>query len=55
MIAGYYVAEVIIYGNWLAPVTSIPGMAIQIVAAMVFGLPPAAALKKIGIQKNNIF
>lgn len=31
MIAGYYMTEVILYGNWLAPVTSIPGNIVQIV------------------------
>ncbi|WMJ79513.1 ECF transporter S component [Clostridium sp. MB40-C1] len=49
MIIGYYIAEVIIYGNWYSPITSIPGMAIQIAAAMIIGLPTAAALKKINI------
>ncbi len=35
-IAGYYIAEGIIYGNWIAPVTSIPGNLVQIgVAAVV--------------------
>lgn len=28
--AGYYVAEGLIYGNWIAPLTSIPGDLIQI-------------------------
>ncbi|MCY6485093.1 ECF transporter S component [Clostridium aestuarii] len=50
MIAGYYMAEVFIYGNWFSPITSIPGMIVQIVAAMIFGLPAAAALKKTGIK-----
>lgn len=47
MIIGYYIAEVIIYGNFLSPITSIPGMVLQIAAAMIFGLPGAAALKKV--------
>lgn len=35
-VAGYYIAEGIIYGNWIAPVTSIPGNLVQIgVAAVV--------------------
>ncbi|QZY54873.1 ECF transporter S component [Crassaminicella profunda] len=50
MIVGYYVAEVILFGNWVAPITSIPGMAIQIFAAMLFGLPIATALKKTKIH-----
>lgn len=29
-IVGYYIAEVILYGNWLTPMTSIPGNLVQI-------------------------
>lgn len=46
MIAGYYVTEALLYGNWVSPVTSIPGNVIQIVVGIVLGLPIAAALKK---------
>jgi uncharacterized membrane protein len=46
MIAGYYAAEGIIYGNWLTPVTSIPGNIAQLVVGAVIGLPGAAALKR---------
>lgn len=35
-VAGYYVAEAIIYGNWIVPLTSIPGNLVQIgVAAAI--------------------
>lgn len=34
-IAGYYMAEGILYGNWLTPMTSIPGNLVQVTAAMV--------------------
>lgn len=37
-IGGYYIAEGIIYGNWIAPVTSIPGNLVQIGAAAVITL-----------------
>ena len=37
-IGGYYVAEGIIYGNWIAPLTSIPGNLVQIGAAAVITL-----------------
>ena len=37
-IAGYYIAEVILFGNWIAPVTSIPGNLIQIGVAAVIVL-----------------
>ncbi|MGE5626624.1 MAG: ECF transporter S component [Solirubrobacterales bacterium] len=46
MIAGYYVAEIIITGNYIAPVTSIPGNLIQIAFGAIIGLPLAKALKK---------
>ena len=31
MMAGYYLTEVILYGNWISPSTSIPGNIVQIV------------------------
>lgn len=34
-IVGYYVAEGVIYGNWVAPAASIPGNIVQVVAALV--------------------
>ncbi|SET82337.1 Uncharacterized membrane protein [Natronincola peptidivorans] len=46
MIAGYYVAEVIIYGNWYTPITAIPGDITQIVIGIILGLPLVTALKK---------
>lgn len=46
MIAGYYISEVIIYGNWLTPVTSIPGNITQIVVGSALGLPIAKILKR---------
>lgn len=35
MLAGYYAAEVILYGNWLTPVTSIPGNVAQLVLGLL--------------------
>ena len=46
MIAGYYATEVILYGNWLAPVASIPGDITQIVMALIIGIPMSKILKK---------
>jgi len=49
MIAGYYAAEGILYGNWIAPVSSIPGNITQLViglAALV--LVPILKKAKIG-------
>lgn len=45
-VAGYYIAEVILYGNWLAPVTSIPGNLVQVVVAAIIVLIIAEPLRK---------
>ena len=45
-IVGYYIAEGIIYGNWVAPAASIPGNIVQILTAAVIVLPLAKPLKK---------
>lgn len=46
MIIGYYITEVILYGNLLAPVASIPGNITQLVVGLVLGLPLAKILKR---------
>lgn len=46
-IIGYYIAEGIIYGNWIAPAASIPGNIIQVGAAAVIVLPIAQRLKPV--------
>jgi uncharacterized membrane protein len=46
MIAGYYTAEGLLYGNWVAPVTSIPGNIAQLVVGAAAGVPVAALLKR---------
>ena len=46
MLIGYYFAEVILYGNWIQPITSIPGNVIQIAIGTVVALPLSAALKR---------
>ncbi|WP_236905059.1 ECF transporter S component [Clostridium formicaceticum] len=46
MLLGYYIAEVILYGNWIVPFGSIPGDIVQVVLGAMIGLPMAAALKK---------
>ena len=45
-VAGYYVAEALIYGNWVQPVLSSPGNLLQIGVAAVIVLPIAGSLKK---------
>lgn len=46
-IAGYYIAEGVIYGNWIAPAASIPGNLLQIGAAAVIVLLLVGRLQKI--------
>lgn len=45
-VLGYYGAEGIIYGNWLAPMASVPGNLVQIGVASAIVLPIVAKLKK---------
>lgn len=45
-IIGYYIAEGIIYGNWVSPIMSIPGNIVQILVAAVVAVPLAKPLKK---------
>lgn len=45
-IVGYYIAEGIIYGNWIAPVSSIPGNLVQIGVAAVIVLAVVGQLNK---------
>lgn len=46
MIAGYYLTEVILYGNWTAPITSVPGNVIQLAVGAAVAIPLSAALKR---------
>ncbi len=46
MVAGYYGAEGLIYGNWISPVTSIPGNIVQIMAGAFGAIPAAYCIKK---------
>lgn len=46
-VGGYYIAEALIYGNWVQPVLSIPGNLTQIGVAAVVVLPIAGMLKKV--------
>ncbi len=41
-----YFAEVILYGNWLQPIGSIPGNIMQVVVAGIIVVPLAGRLKK---------
>ena len=45
-VAGYYGAEGLIYGNWLAPMASVPGNLVQIGVAAAVVLPLVSKLRK---------
>ena len=46
MIVGYYIAEGIIYGNWITPYLSIPANIIQVIVGLVIAIPTSKMLKK---------
>lgn len=45
-VGGYYIAEGIIYGNWIAPAASIPGNIVQITVAGIIAIPITVAIRK---------
>lgn len=47
MIAVYYIGEGILYGNWIAPLASIPGDVLQNVLGVIIAVPVCVALKKV--------
>lgn len=47
-IGGYYAAEGILYGNWIAPATSIPGNIVQVVIGAIIAIPVIGRLRKFG-------
>ena len=49
-VVGYYIAEVILFGNWLAPVTSIPGNLVQIGVAAVIVLIVVENLRAVALK-----
>ena len=51
-IGGYYIAEGIIYSNWVSPITSIPGNLIQVGTAIVL---VAIVIIPLRHAKNRIF
>ncbi|KGR89482.1 membrane protein [Ureibacillus massiliensis 4400831 = CIP 108448 = CCUG 49529] len=51
MIAVYYVGEGILYGNWIAPVASIPGDLVQNILGIIIAIPVCLVLKKVSIFK----
>ncbi|WP_342542573.1 ECF transporter S component [Paenisporosarcina sp. FSL H8-0542] len=51
MLAVYYLCEGVLYGNWIAPVASIPGNIVQNVVGIIVAIPVASALKKVPFFK----
>ena len=49
-IVGYYFTEVILYGNWILPLGSIPGNVMQVVIAGIIVVPLVARIKKRATQ-----
>ncbi|KRF67222.1 ECF transporter S component [Peribacillus butanolivorans] len=47
MIAVYYIGEGILYGNWIAPLASIPGDLVQNILGIIVAVPVYVALKKV--------
>lgn len=53
MLVGYYITEVILYGNIYAPLQSVYGNLMQCVIGTVLGLPLASSLKA-GFKSKNV-
>ncbi|MDO4477908.1 MAG: ECF transporter S component [Lachnospiraceae bacterium] len=53
-IVGYYIAEIILYGNWLAPLGSIPGNIIQVTFAAIVAFIIVDPLKVIARKAGLI-
>ena len=51
MIAVYYIGEGILYGNWIAPLASIPGDLIQNALGVIIAIPVCVVLKKVSYFK----
>ncbi|MFS0667084.1 ECF transporter S component [Peribacillus frigoritolerans] len=51
MIAVYYIGEGILYGNWIAPLASIPGDLVQNILGIIVAVPVCVALKKVSYFK----
>ena len=49
-VLGYYVAEALIFGNWVAPMASMWGNLVQALGSSVIYLAAALALDRTGIK-----
>lgn len=53
MMAVYYIGEVILYSNWIAPLASMPGDLLQNALGLAIAIPVALMLKKVPYFKNQ--
>jgi len=51
-VVGYYIAEALIYGNWVAPVLSVFGNVIQIIGSAIIYVFISMGLEKINIKNR---
>lgn len=51
MVAVYYIGEVILYANWIAPLLSIPGDLVQNLLGIIIAVPICVVLKKVAYFK----
>lgn len=53
MLGGYYISEVILFGNWIAPIQSLWGNFMQCVVGTALSLPVSVSLK-LGFKNRKI-
>lgn len=51
-VAGYYIAEALLYGNWVAPALSVFGNVVQIAGSSAIYVVLALAMQRAGLKKN---
>ncbi len=49
-VAGYYIAEVILYGNWIVPLASMPAEFVLNLVGIIVGLIITGFIKRIGVK-----
>lgn len=49
-VVGYYLAEAVIAGNWIAPVVSIWGNVVQVIGSAIIYIPLAAVAQRLKIK-----
>lgn len=54
LIAGYYLFEVIIYGNFVAPIIGAPMNALQFIVGVILGLVAYKAMYKTSLRKEFV-